>query len=418
MKRDLKVITAFLIAMLIPCLLFASFVSAAENDLSEIITKIREKRAHWVAGDTSISRLSLSERKNRVGLRKPVLTEEEDESAVAEQTFLATVGAPGSLDWRSSTGAYAGSFVTPVKDQGNCGSCWAFATTAALESQVLMGNNIPGQNNTLNLSEQLLVSCGGAGNCGGGYIDKAANYVRDMGLPADTCFPYTATNNSCSKACANWSNNTYHITGWHWVATTNPTVDALKTALVTYGPLVTTMNVYADFFNYKSGVYSHVSGTYQGGHAILLVGYDDVGQYFIAKNSWGTGWGMAGFFQIAYSQLAGVVGFGEYTIANEGYDGGGAPSPPPPTACTYSLSPTAKTFTYASSSGTILVSTQNTCSWTAVSNVNWISISKGNTGTGSGKVTYKVATNSSRTQRTGTLTIAGLTFTVTQGAHR
>ena len=416
MKRDLRVISALMIAILIPWLLFASCVAAAEDDLSEIIHKIRDKRADWVAGDTSISRLSPSERQKRVGLRKPVLTDEEDQSAVAEQTFLATVGAPASYDWRSSTGTYAGNFVTPVKDQGNCGSCWAFATTAALESQVLIGNNTPGQNNVLNLSEQLLVSCGGAGNCGGGYIDKASNYIRDMGLPADSCFPYTATNSSCAQACTNWSNNAYHINGWHWVATTSPTVDALKNALVIYGPLVTTMNVYADFFNYKSGVYSHVSGTYQGGHGILLVGYNDAGQYFIAKNSWGTGWGMSGFFQIAYSQLTNVVGFGHYTIADEGYDGGGTPPLPP--ACTYSLSPTKNTFTYASGSGTVLVSTQGTCSWTAVSNVSWISISAGNTGIGNGKVTYKVATNNSRTQRTGTLTIAGQTFTVTQAAHR
>jgi C1A family cysteine protease len=417
MKRDLKVIASCLAAILIPCLLFTSLVSAADINLGDLITKIRDKRADWVAGDTSISKLTPAERQKRVGLRKPVLTEEEDQSAADEQKFLATVAAPASFDWRSATGTYIGNFVTSIRDQGNCGSCWAFATTAALESQVLIGNNTPGQNNTLNLSEQLLVSCGGAGNCGGGYIDKAANYVRDMGLPADTCFPYTATNNSCASACADWTNNAYHINGWHWVATTSPSVDALKNALVTYGPLVTTMDVYADFFNYKSGVYSYVSGTYQGGHAILLIGYNDSGQYFIAKNSWGAGWGESGYFRIAYSQLTSVVGFGEYTIADEGYDGGDTPPPPPP-ACTYSISPTSKTFSYKGGSATVLVSTQSNCSWTAVNNVSWITITSGNTGSGNGMVKYKVSTNSSRNQRTGTLTIAGQTFTVTQAAHR
>ncbi|MFZ5449109.1 MAG: C1 family peptidase [Thermodesulfobacteriota bacterium] len=353
-----------------------------------------------------------------MGLRKPVLTEEEDKSAVAEQTFLATVTAPASFDWRSATGTYVGNFVTPVRDQGNCGSCWAFATTAALESQVLIGNNTPGQN-SLNLSEQLLVSCAGAGNCSGGYINKAADYVRNMGLPVDTCFPYTATNNSCANACADWTNNSYRISGWHWVTTTSPTVDSLKNALVTYGPLVTTMDVYADFFNYRSGIYSYVSGSYQGGHAILLVGYDDAGQYFIAKNSWGTGWGEAGYFRIAYSQLTNAVGFGEYTIADEGYDGGGSPpSPPPPTTCTYSISPTSKSVSYFLNTGTVLVSTQSNCSWTAVSNVSWIKVMAGSTGIGNGKVTYKVSSNSTRTQRVGTLTIAGQTFTVTQAGRK
>ena len=98
------------------------------------------------------------------------------------------------------------------------------------------------------------------------------------------------------------------------MATYSPTVSAIKDALYTYGPLVTTMDVYTDFFNYSSGVYSYVSGVYEGGHAILIVGYDDAGGYFIVKNSWGS-WGKPGYFKIAYSQLANKVEFGWYTIA-------------------------------------------------------------------------------------------------------
>jgi C1A family cysteine protease len=74
------------------------------------------------------------------------------------------------------------------------------------------------------------------------------------------------------------------------------------------------MNVYADFFSYVSGVYSYTKGTYQGGHAVLIVGYDHTYQYFIVKNSWGDDWGEAGYFKIAYSQLTNVVKFGQYTI--------------------------------------------------------------------------------------------------------
>jgi len=83
------------------------------------------------------------------------------------------------------------------------------------------------------------------------------------------------------------------------------TINDIKTALATYGPLTTTFTVYSDFFSYRSGVYTYTSGTYQGGHAVLIVGYDDPGQYFIVKNSWGTGWGEAGFFRIAYSEVSG-----------------------------------------------------------------------------------------------------------------
>ena len=69
------------------------------------------------------------------------------------------------------------------------------------------------------------------------------------------------------------------------------------------------MRVYRDFFSYRSGIYSYVKGPYKGDHAILLVGYNDAGQYFIVKNSWGTGWGEAGYFRIAYSDVTSVVNF-------------------------------------------------------------------------------------------------------------
>ena len=130
------------------------------------------------------------------------------------------------------------------------------------------------------------------------------------------------------------------------MATTAPTVDAIKNALNTYGPVNTTMEVYSDFFYYSTGVYHYTTGTYEGGHAILIVGYDDANQYFICKNSWGTGWGEQGFFRIAYSELNSVTQFGDYTIA---YQGG--PAPPPP-SCTYSLSSTSADLCLPGGKGT------------------------------------------------------------------
>jgi C1A family cysteine protease len=106
-------------------------------------------------------------------------------------------------------------------------------------------------------------------------------------------------------------------------------VNAIKNALNTHGPLVTTMDVYDDFFAYDGGVYSYASGPYAGGHAILIVGYDDPGEYFIVKNSWGIGWGEAGFFRIAYSEIDSPVYFGEWTIAYY----------KPAATCSYAISP-------------------------------------------------------------------------------
>ena len=142
------------------------------------------------------------------------------------------------------------------------------------------------------------------------------------------------------------------------MATTSPDVTTIKNAVYTYGPLVTTMNVYSDFFAYGSGVYHYVSGSYQGGHAILIVGYADDsslpgGGYFTVKNSWGTGWGESGYFRIAYCELNSVVQFGHWTIAY-----GTSPPPPPATGVTLAAnvpSPqragTTVTFTAAGSGG-------------------------------------------------------------------
>jgi C1A family cysteine protease len=162
-------------------------------------------------------------------------------------------------------------------------------------------------------SEQILVSCSGAGNCEqGGYIDRASDYIESTGLPPESDFPYTATDNNCSNAEPGWQNATHKIGSWIYVTGTSAgsTVDVLKQSLYTYGPLVTTMYVYDDFQYYTGGVYSYSWGNLEGGHAIELIGYDDNNQCFIVKNSWGLGWGESGFFRIAYSQVNNQVAFG------------------------------------------------------------------------------------------------------------
>ena len=274
----------------------------SNQETDEINAAIKEKKAQWTAGETTITKLSEKDRKKRLGLIPPKSSEE-------NYTVSALMSVPSSFDWRNNNG----NFVTPIRDQGNCGSCWAFATTAALEAQVLMINNTPGIN--LDLSEQMLVCCSSSGSCNGGYIDLPSNYIRDIGLPGEDCCPYTATNNSCSlNTCTKNCIDLHTIRGWHWVT---KSVENLKSELYTYGPLIVDMRVYKDFFSYQSGIYSKVKGSYQGDHAILIVGYNDAGQYFIVKNSWGTGWGESGYFRIAYSELISVVKFANSNIAYE-----------------------------------------------------------------------------------------------------
>lgn len=262
---------------------------ATTDELKQIQDKIKEKKAKWTAGETEISKLSPEERKKRVMKDFTTIP-----SGTGEIT-PSTVSLAPTFDWRSNNG----NFITPVKNQRSCGSCWAFATTANTESAVLLKNNTPYPQNPIDLSEQVMVSCSGAGSCSGG--SASPSYVVSTGLPTESCYPYTATNGDCSLACANWQASASKISDYKVISTTD--VNTIKNALVTYGPLSALMYVYSDFYSYRSGIYSYVTGTYEGGHVIQLIGYDDTTQSFTLKNSWGTGWGEAGFFRIAYSQL-------------------------------------------------------------------------------------------------------------------
>jgi hypothetical protein len=307
----------FILSLILLSALFL-FVNASfsfADELENIQKGIKEKGAKWVAGKTSMMMLPPEERRMRLGLdfTKGLSI---GETISYQETFAAV---PPSFDWRNIDGN-GKSYVTPIRNQQSCGSCWAFAAAAALESYTLMTQNLPGTN--LDLAEQILISCYNPNGCSGGSPSGASSYIKSTGLPLESCFSYSpfdaqdGTNSvSCGQACTNWQASTYKILNYGSVSAT---VSAIKDALVNYGPLVTTFSVYADFFSYNGGIYSYTSGTYQGGHAVLIIGYDDVNECFIVKNSWGMGWGESGFFRIAYTQLASPINFGGGTLTYYG----------------------------------------------------------------------------------------------------
>jgi C1A family cysteine protease len=289
--------------------------NALALDLETVQEAIRLSGARWVAGDTAISRLSEAEKAQLSGL----LPEPESVPTEAPTLFRALVAAPlpTRLDWRDMDGD---NYVTPAKHQGNCGACWAFAAVGALESYVMLRTHQPGWQ--LDLAEQSMLSCDTTGGCGGGSGWTAATILRDSGVPEEACLPYTDSDTTpCSDRCADWQLQARTISGFERVLgytgglSQDEIVDTLKSTLASHGPLWTSMQVHDDFYNYTSGVYAYTSGAARGGHAVLLIGFDEAAEIFIVKNSWGTGWGESGSFRIAYSEVASVVEFGAITYA-------------------------------------------------------------------------------------------------------
>ena len=203
-----------------------------------------------------------------------------------------TLTLPTYLDFRDYNG---GNYVTSVKGQ-DCSNCWATASTATLESRVLLDLNMP--NVDLDLSEKITTACSGAGSCSGGY--PVTDFYVTTGLAPESYYPGGLE--SCSDATPGWQLDTYKITSYADLS--YGTVDDVKAALNTYGPLWAGMVTWNEFYSYQGGIYSF-SGVpqYYFYHAVELVGYDDENSCFIAKNSWGSGWGEQGFFRIAYSEF-------------------------------------------------------------------------------------------------------------------
>jgi C1A family cysteine protease len=215
---------------------------------------------------------------------------------------LGAIGAPAAYDLRSVGG---NNFVTPIRDQKNCGSCVAFGTIATVESRFLLQRNNPNPS-AIDLSEAHLFFCygrdDGASCSTGWWPQKAFDAFKSKGVADEACYPYDSglAKKDCSGLCSNWADRAVKITGY--TDLTEKPAEIKQWLSSGNGPVSACFIVYQDFFSYRSGIYKHVSGEQAGGHCVTIVGYNDNPGYWICKNSWDTGWGEQGFFRIAYGE--------------------------------------------------------------------------------------------------------------------
>ena len=266
---------------------------------SALATALTKQKARWHSAETEVSKLSEADQAKMLGA-VPSAESAAFMLAVAAAPMLAA--APGfapAIDWRNNNGNH----VTPVRDQGGCGSCVSFGSMGLIES---MAHIETGRWVDLSEADSHFCSSHGA-NCGGWWPDQCLDQVLARGVCDEAGFPYPSAFpgndiHASPPACnlpADRATRLTNITARHSLADAT----AVKNHLTNVGPVTGCLSVFNDFFSYAGGVYHHVTGALAGGHCVLVIGYSEVEQCWIIKNSWGTGWGVGGFGKIAYADL-------------------------------------------------------------------------------------------------------------------
>ena len=301
-----------LLLLVIP-LSFSVFSNDKIVNVPELQKVLQTSHAKWIAGENHLTKLSRAEVVRMLG------SKERPSRALNYSDAYAKGYSYESVDWRNQNGI---NWLGDVMNQGNCGSCVAFATVATIEATASISSGLPWLKP--NLSPEALFACGGGSCESGWYPSSAASYVKRSGLIDSACAPYTmgstAEDVSCKQFCPDQAGRVFKVSkSFSPAGGFGNSVAAVKEALKK-GPLMTTMTVYADFISYKSGIYKSVSREALGGHALSLVGYNDSERYWIVRNSWGGDWGEHGYVRISWDDKSGIgsqtIGFEMPTQAN------------------------------------------------------------------------------------------------------
>ncbi len=264
-----------------------------EEDLAAMQRTIEENGWTFTVGENSATQYPIEQ---LCGAKRP----ENWQSIKGTTPVKRRLSLPSYFDWRDTDGC------TPIKSQGGCGSCWAFATVGALECAIKIVDGID-----VDLSEQWLVSCTWGGTCDGGGL-SFEYFMGDHSWDTDFCgnhgavfeadFPYMAADVPCGCPYQ----HSFGIENWDWIGDDpwgDPDLDAMKQAIMDYGPI--TVHVYGGGFfqGYSEGVFNACENEEGTNHLVVLVGWDDNqgtnGVWFL-RNSWGDGWGEDGYMRIEY----------------------------------------------------------------------------------------------------------------------
>ncbi len=314
--RDIVIRGSLLAALLAPGVVLAESTGSElnspesriemEGDIAELQSRIQRARLHWRAGETSMMRLSPSQRAAR-RMEGPLPLPPAGRKASFQQRDFTGMDIPLRLDWRT----HGGDFVTPVRNQGECGAGWAYAATAALESAFLLGMNAGGLED-FDLSERGLIECmpdyGFAASCESGWAVDALWFAENVGMFEQSCLPAGVhLEDACAGGlCPDDESRRYRFAE-HGPVCHQADPSAIQRALLIFGPLISAMETYPSLDAYRTGIYRPLPGeSADGAQSVLILGYDSTRRAWLVKNSWGEDWGEGGFAWIAWDAEGGL----------------------------------------------------------------------------------------------------------------
>ncbi|KAK3270400.1 hypothetical protein CYMTET_21203 [Cymbomonas tetramitiformis] len=256
--------------------------------------KLNDGNSTWVAGHNEFFNGWTHEKAK--GLCGTILDGENTDIPVVDFELIDDSSIPDTFDATTQWPKY----IHPIRDQQQCGSCWAFSASEVLSDRFTIASQ--GAIDVV-LSPQDMVACDKTDQgCNGGRLGSAWNYLKNTGIVSDKCDPYTAgdgQSGTCQTKCVDGE-------AWKKYKATDSfqmrSVSAMQKEIMTNGPIQVAFTVYKSFMSYKSGVYVKKPFEFipEGGHAVKAVGWgtEDGVDYWLIANSWNTNWGLNGFFKI------------------------------------------------------------------------------------------------------------------------